>query len=123
MNARIRSQGARVVFFLLPNPFLRPVEDEAFMTLFDNSSFSLAHAPFASRRSQKTDWSESPCLGWFPYLFAEGTVDRVEAFTVLGRKLGTNWVWIPLEPLLKVVVTWFSEDYFRNHDVELAVAS
>lgn len=85
-DGKIRIRGGRGLLFPLLSLILRPVGEEAFMKLFDDSSTNLAFSLLTSGRSQKIDRSKSSCLGWFAYSFAERAVELVDAFTVLGRK-------------------------------------
>lgn len=57
--------------------------------LFDNSSIDLANALLAFKCTQKMEWSESSCLGWFLYCFAKRAIEGDKAFATLGQKRGT----------------------------------
>lgn len=95
IDARIRSRGARGILLSFPSRIIDFVENEAFMRLFEISSFDFTRAFFAFGRTQEVVWSESSRVEWFPYSFAEGAVDRVEAFTVLGGKRGIEGELLP----------------------------
>lgn len=69
----------------MPKRVIRRVDDEAFIKLFDDSTFDLTRALLAFRCSKEVDWKESSCLGGFPYFSDEGAVKKLETFTVLGR--------------------------------------
>lgn len=70
------------------------------------STWFNALLPF--KRSQKVDLSDSSCLQWFPYALAEGVVDVVKPFTVLGRERGENGEAVLSETLLEVRAVWLS---------------
>lgn len=80
IDGRIRGRGARCVLILLPVRMSRRVDDEASVKLFHDSSFDLTHVLFSFSRTHEVDWSEAFFVGWFSYSFAEGAVERVEAF-------------------------------------------
>lgn len=54
------------------------------MKLFDDYSFDMTVALFTFRHAQNVHWSQSSCVGWFAYLFVEGKIEKVEAFTALS---------------------------------------
>lgn len=81
----------------------------------------MSHALFAIRSFQDIDCSESSCLVSLLYSFAEGGVDQVEDFTVLGRERGTDGKLLPSKTLLEAVVAWLSDDYFRYCYARLVV--
>lgn len=53
-------------------------------------------------------------------MFAEGAVERVETFTVLGGKRRPRGEMIPSESLLQAIITWFSENVLRFCSAETA---
>lgn len=61
--------------FSLPGHVLRLVENVPFMKLVDYSLFNFAEALSAFKILQMINWSESSCVSWFPYFFAEGAVE------------------------------------------------
>lgn len=79
-DARIRSQGARGVFFSMTRRVLRLVDDKDFILLFDDLSFDLTHAVLTLRRTQKVDWSKLCSVGSFQNWFFEDTVRKVNRF-------------------------------------------
>lgn len=94
---------------------------EAFVKLFDNSSYHFAHALLVVRCFREVDWSEASFVRWFLYSFGNGTVQLVEAFTVLSRTRGTDGELLPSETLSKILVTWLSESCFCYADEVSAV--
>lgn len=51
-------------------------------------------------------------LSWLiPVLFPQGACEGLEAFTVCGRKCGTNVAFLPLNTFPEVFDRWLSEDY------------
>lgn len=87
-----RTRGGRAcgVIFPLPSSVGRLVDEEAFMKVFDDSSFDLTHALLPFRRTQETNLCASSRVEWFSSSIAEAAVERVEVVTVLGRKGGTH---------------------------------
>lgn len=108
IHARIRGQKTRGALFPLPFRVLRLVDNEAFLKLFDDSSFDLTYALLAPRSTQEVDQSESSSFGWFPYFLAEVSTKRVEAFLLCGRKQGTDGKLLPSKTLPEAIVTCLS---------------
>lgn len=91
----------------------RLIDDQEFMTFFDDSSLELEHILFNFRRFQKIDSPESSCISWLPYPSAEGAVKQIEASKVLGRKRGTTVKSLLSENILEGYDTWLPEEYFQ----------
>lgn len=58
IDARICCSGDRDVLSSLPSRVARLRDDEAFMKLFEDSSFDLTHSLPDLRRTQEDDWSQ-----------------------------------------------------------------
>lgn len=74
----------------LPRRLLRIFDDQEFMEISEDSSFDLTNALLLLRSLQVLDFSESSCIGSFPYFFAEGAAEQFKACTVLGQKQGID---------------------------------
>lgn len=120
--ARARKQSAarrcyrcRVAYHVLPTRTL-------FWKRINVASFDLKLVHLVFRRMPTVQWSESFSVGWFPYLFAEGAVQRFLGYTVLGRGRGTNRERITSETIPKDLPTSKSEKHFRYLVGVLAMA-
>lgn len=90
LGSNIRRRGSRGMLISFPSRLLRPAHKNLFTKLSENSSIYLEHALPAFTSLQKAHWPESSGIGWLPYSLCEGAVKHIEAFTMLGRRRGTD---------------------------------
>lgn len=70
----------------------------------------------------KRAWSEPSYVKWFPHSFADGAIERVEAYTVLGRKRDIDEELLQSRAQPEVFVTCFFEKDICYRDFNPSVA-